>query len=481
MARLTLAAPSIRRSLAVWLVFPLAFLVPLTAAVFYSLALRPAFDSLDRSLDGTALALEGLVQVRAGQPTISLPPEFDRALRADRFDSVFWVALGPAGNAIGGDADLAAVGGLRRADAWRFEDATFHGAPVRVAIHSWDCLGAKPAAAGAPPPGTMCEVRVAETLNKHQGVKRAVLAAAASAMLLEALVLAAMGWVGISRSLRPVERLSAEIERRSPDQLGAVVEPDIPREVAPLIAALNGLFGRVSAASAAEKAFLADAAHQLRTPLTAMRTETELALMEPHPPQFDGVLRRLHTSTQRATRLAHQLLAQARAEHEAKNAPSERVDIKAIASEAVEDWVQRSVEAGADLGFELESALVDGRGYLLREMLANLLDNALIYAGSGARVTVRTRTIETPQGPCAVLEVEDNGPGIPRAERERAFERFQRGSAAGGTGSGLGLSIVRDIAVHHRARVELLDGEGAAGLRVRITFPPVAGERPRRA
>jgi two-component system sensor histidine kinase TctE len=468
------SAPSIRRSLAIWLAFPLAFLVPLTAAVFYSLALRPAFDSLDHSLDGTALALEGLVHTSSGEPTVRVTPDLDRALRADRFDEVYWVALGPAGNALGGDADLATVGGPREYTPWRFTDSEFHNVPVRVAIHVWKCM-----TPGTPKDGGMCEVRVAESLNKHHGVQRAVLAAATSAMVLEALVLALMGWVGIGRSLRPVERLSADIERRSPDQLGAVVQPDIPREVAPLIAALNGLFGRVSAASAAEKAFLADAAHQLRTPLTALRTETELALMEPHPAQIDGLLRRLHLGANRAARLAHQLLAQARAEHDAKNAPAERFDLKFIASETIEEWVARSVEAGVDLGFELETASVDGRGYLLREMLANLLDNALLYAGSGARVTVRTRVADTPAGPRSVLEVEDNGPGIPATDRERAFERFQRGSVSGPGGSGLGLSIVRDIAHHHDAHIELLDGPGGVGLCVRVTFP-LTLERSRR-
>jgi two-component system sensor histidine kinase TctE len=133
--------------------------------------------------------------------------------------------------------------------------------------------------------------------------------------------------------------------------------------------------------------------------------------------------------------------------------------------------VARSVDAGVDLGFELESARIDGHGFLLREMLANLLDNAINYAGHGARITVRTGT--APSAPvCAMLEVEDNGPGIPAAQRERAFERFQRGNS-GGTGSGLGLSIVRDIAGHHGAHAELLDGPGGIGLKVRITFSPV--------
>ena len=362
-----------------------------------------------------------------------------------------------------GDPALARLGGPASPIDWRFLDARYNGQPVRVALHSWTCV---PATAARP--AGQCEARVTETLNKRHGVAQQVLTAAASAMLVEALVLAVMGWLAIVRSLRPVESLSKDIEQRSPEHLGPVDRPDIPREVAPLVTALNDLFARVVTASAAEKAFIADAAHQLRTPLTVLRTETELALLEAHPPQLEGLLRRLHLATTRAARLANQLLSQARAEHERHNSAMERFDLKQIATEAAEEWVARSVDAGVDLGFELESARVDGHGFLLREMLANLLDNAINYAGHGARVTIRTgASLAAPA--CAMLEVEDNGPGIPPAERDRAFERFQRGNA-GGTGSGLGLSIVRDIAGHHGATAELLDGPGGVGLKVRVTF-----------
>ncbi len=458
------ARPSLRRSLVVWLVLPLALLVPATAYLFYRLALSPALDSLDHALDGTALALERLVRTDDGTARLSVSRELDAALRADRYDEVHWVALGPDGRVLAGDPALAALGGPPSDVDWRFFDAYYNGQPVRVALHSWRCVS----------PAGLCESRVTETLNKRRGVKQQVLAAAASSMLVEALVLAVMGWIAIARSLRPVERLSKDIEQRSPDHLSPVDRPDIPREVAPLITALNGLFARVVSASAAEKAFIADAAHQLRTPLTVLRTETELALLEAHPPQLEGLLRRLHIATTRAARLANQLLSQARAEHERHNSPMERFDLKQIATEAVEEWVARSVDAGVDLGFELESAPVEGHGFLLREMLANLLDNAINYAGPGARVTIRTG-IAPADGAAAtraMLEVEDNGPGIVPAERERAFERFQRGNA-GGTGSGLGLSIVRDIAGHHRAQVELLDGPGGIGLKVRVTFAPL--------
>ena len=460
------ARPSIRRSLVMWLVLPLALLVPVTAFVFYRLALAPALDSLDHALDGTALALERLVRNDNGTLSLAVSRELDSALRADRYDEVHWVALGAEGQVLAGDRELASLGGPPSAVDWRFFDSTYNGQPVRIALHSWTCLPATPGHAAG-----LCEARVSETLNKRHGVAQQVLAAAASAMLVEALVLAVMGWLAIVRSLKPVESLSKDIEQRSPDHLGPVDRPDIPREVAPLVSALNDLFARVVTASAAEKAFIADAAHQLRTPLTVLRTETELALLEAHPPQLEGLLRRLHLATTRAARLANQLLSQARAEHERHNSAMERFDLKQIASEAAEEWVARSVDAGVDLGFELESARVDGHGFLLREMLANLLDNAINYAGHGARITIRTGA--APAAPArAMLEVEDNGPGIPPEERERAFERFQRGNT-GGTGSGLGLSIVRDIAGHHGALAELLDGPGGVGLKVRITFAPV--------
>ena len=467
--------PSIRRSLVMWLVLPLALLVPATAFLFYRLALAPALDSLDHSLDGSALAVERGMTLEQGRVSLKVSPELDAALRADRFDEVHWVATGPDGAVLAGDPLLATLGGAPAAVDWRFSDATWNNQPVRVAMHSWPCVPATATSAAG-----QCEARVSETLNKRRGVAQQVLAAAASAMLVEALVLAVLGWLAIARSLKPMERLSKDIEQRSPEHLGVVDRPDIPREVAPLVTALNGLFDRVAAASAAEKAFIADAAHQLRTPLTLMRTETELALLETHPPQIDGLLRRLHIATTRAARLANQLLSQARAEHERHNSAIERFDLKHIATEAVEEWVARSVDAGVDLGFELEPARVDGHGFLLREMLANLLDNAINYAGHGARVTIRTgASAEAPA--CAILEVEDNGPGIPPEARERAFERFQRGDA-GGTGSGLGLSIVRDIAGHHGALAELLDGPGGVGLKVRVTFAPVeAPTRPARA
>jgi two-component system sensor histidine kinase TctE len=250
----------------------------------------------------------------------------------------------------------------------------------------------------------------------------------------------------------------------------------MPSEVQPLIDAVDQLLQRVAADASQQRHFIADAAHQLRTPLTALRTETELALLEPHPPAVHATLQRVHRSAQRVARLADQLLALARTEASSREpGGAEPVDLKSVAQDAAQDWVPRALERGADLGFQLETAPVRGRRHLIGELLANLIHNALEYATGEtsdaarvARITVRTAIGEAGE---ALLEVEDNGPGIPAAERERVLERFYRPSGSAGSGSGLGLAIVRDIAQAHGAQVALLDGEDGTGLRVRVSFP----------
>lgn len=458
-SRLDKPRPSIRRALTAWLLLPLALLVPLSAALLYRLTISPALDTLDHALGGTALGIAGLVGGGPDRLRVSLSGETEAVLRADRLDRVYFTVLDPAGHPLAGDADLAGGAIAVKAGEWRFDDLLFRGQKVRLAVLGADC---------GMPQGP-CQVRVAESLIKRGEAERAVLFGTCIAMGGVALALALLGNWAIVRAIRPVEHLSTDIERYSLANLRPVSRPDIPAEIAPLIDALNRLFDRVRLSSEQQQAFLADAAHQLRTPLTALRTESELALLEPHPPQIEATLRRLNQGAARAARLAHQLLSQARTDHEAGRAQHEPVDLKHIASDAAQDWVAQAVERGADLGFELAPAPTLGVAYLLQELLANLLHNALAYAGESAQITVRTRIDEAANE--AVLEVEDDGPGIAPGERSRVFERFQRGAASEGAGSGLGLSIVRDIARHHDAKVELHSGADGRGLIVRVQFP----------
>jgi two-component system sensor histidine kinase TctE len=270
----------------------------------------------------------------------------------------------------------------------------------------------------------------------------------------------------VKRGLGPLESLSEEIKERSPRDLHPIDLAAAPEETRALLAALNGLLEQVAEASRNQQRFLANAAHQLRTPLAGLQAHTELALAQPLPKEVRAQLEQVHQATIRTARLANQLLALARAEPGARGDPSQ-VSLKGVVESEADSWVHQALARDIDLGFELESASVQGDAFLLREALANLVHNAIEYSPRGGHVTVRTGA----RNGHAFVEVEDDGPGIPAGERGRVLERFYRLPGTTGTGSGLGLAIVREIALGHGAGIELGEGAGAKGCRVAITFP----------
>lgn len=451
---------SLKRTLFLWLLVPLALIVPAGAALQYWFSAQPAREAFDHALGDTALALANMVRDENGRIVFEPTPEAERWLRTDQTDVVYYALIDGDGRLVAGDAELLALAtpGARplAAGSAAFVDATIAGAPVRVALRGLAC-GAR-----------TCQVRVAETKLKRERLLQGAAEGAAVTMLLLVVALVLAIGVAVARALRPLDRVGHELATRSLEDLRPVHAP-APREIAPLVAALNRLFERLRDASLAQQAFLADAAHQLRTPLTSLKTETELALLEPHAPETDATLRRLNALASRGARLAGQLLSIARSDAAAVGNEPEAVDLKDVAAEAADEWVPQALAVGIDLGFSLSSAPIRGRRFLLRELIGNLVHNALEYAGAGSEVTVRTGT----DSQFAVLEVEDNGPGIAPTERERAFERFYRASDAGGHGSGLGLAIVREIARGHGADVALLDPPSGKGLLVRLRFPAV--------
>jgi two-component system sensor histidine kinase TctE len=281
-----------------------------------------------------------------------------------------------------------------------------------------------------------------------------------------------MLWFAVGRGLAPLETLRREVENRSHRDLSALPVEETPQEVKPLISAMNELLDRLSLALAAQQRFIADAAHQLRTPIAGLKTQTELAMRQTPPGEAQVTLRQLRSATEQTTHLVNQLLSLARAEPPAGRVhTSDRVDLEALARGATTDWVPRALDRNVDLGFDADSerAYVEGDPFLLREMLNNLLDNAIRYTQPGGQVTVRvSRMHESP-----VLTVEDNGPGIPDTERGRVFERFYRVLGTGTDGCGLGLAIVREIAQSHGAQVELTTSSGGHGTTARVVFPAV--------
>lgn len=453
---------SLKATLMVWVVLVMLVIVPVRA--YFSLRSQVALNesAYDVALGDWALALGNLVVTEGDQVRFALNAQTEDLLRTTGGgDSIYYVVIGVRGEVLSGDAPLALPPMRLRRGERRLVDTVHDGRRVRMAVHAVECGQA------------LCQVRVAETLLQRERTRNDAILLTASLSAGGAALLALAIWIVVARTMRPVASLNAQLAQRSLEDLRPLRRGKVPRELQPLLDAVDQLLKRVADDAARQRHFVADAAHQLRTPLTALRTEAELALLEPHPPAVHATLQRVHRSAQRVARLADQLLALARTEASSREPGGvEAVDLKAVAHDAAQDWVPRALERGADLGFQLESAMVTGRRYLLGELLANLIHNALEYTTLDplrvARITVRTGV---QAGVGALLEVEDNGPGIAPEERERVFERFYRPTGSVGSGSGLGLAIVRDIAQAHGAEVTLHEGEDGRGLRVRVRFP----------
>jgi len=267
--------------------------------------------------------------------------------------------------------------------------------------------------------------------------------------------------------------LRDQIARRSARDLAALDESQVPGEVRPLTQALNRLFATVAEAANAQHRFLANAAHQLRTPLAGLQAQLELLSNDlreqgASDPALRERVARLHAGMQRLGHTANQLLALARAEPAANPGGDFRtLDLADLAKDGVAAHFDRALAAHIDLGLEAEPAPTQASDWLLRELLANLIDNALTYTPAGGSVTVRCATVSELRQ--VFLEVEDDGPGIPESERVRVFERFYR-VAGEREGNGLGLAIVEEIARAHGAAVTLTSAAGGRGTRVRVMF-----------
>jgi two-component system sensor histidine kinase TctE len=441
-------ARSLRAHLLRMLLPPITALLALGAVVAYYPSIEPATEAYDQKLVEIGIALGSHVRVTPEEYRFELPPAVEEVLRADRLDTIYYRVTSPGGLEIAGDASLP----VSPSDAPAY-DATHKGAPVRVVSVQTPCGR------------STCTVLVGETTVKRSQAVRHIVLSSLFPEILIALATLVIVWFGVKRGLRPLARLSEEIKSRSAGDLRPIDAAGAPLETRPLVGALNGLLEEVSAASRSQQRFLANAAHQLRTPLAGLQTHTELALAQPMPDTCRTQLEQVHRATIRTGRLANQLLALARTEPGARSATA-AVDLKGIVGGEADAWVRQSLARDIDLGFELDPAPVRGDAFLLREALSNLVHNAIEYSSRGGRVTVRTGR----RNGHAFLEVEDDGPGISPDERERVLERFYRVPGTPGTGSGLGLAIVREIAASHAASLFVAEGT-AGGCRVGITFP----------
>ena len=456
------ANPSLRNALVKRLAIPLVLLVLMDGIASYSVALHFSRRVYDNWLYDSARALGEKVKVADGRVQVALPAEAIDILEWDISDRTFFVVRSGRGDAILGERGFPQPPNPPSPDLkGSFYDTEFEGAPVRaVAIRL--------------PLAEDISVIVGETLIKRTALTREILTAMIASQALLAAAALLLIWFGIRGGLEPLQAIALQIGRRSPQDLSPL-EHIGPTEVQPITRALNNLLKALANVQAGQRRFIANAAHQLRTPLAALQVQAERALREPNPQAHAEALQRVVSGTGRLAHLANQLLALARAEPESGPRSLAPTDLAALAESVTAEWVPRALERNVDLGFSGPTApvVIAGDTTLLRELVQNLVDNALRYGSEGGYVTVG---VVVGQGN-TMLFVEDDGPGVPPASRELVFERFVRLPGSPGEGCGLGLAIVQEISRLHGTRAIMSDGTDGRGTRVSVSFSlhPEAG------
>ncbi len=454
---------SLRRDLFKRLMGPLLVVLLVAGASAWGLAQHFSQTVLDQWLFDSAVTLAKQVRIVAGEARLDMPGSAIEMFEVDVSDEVFYEVATVGGRRLMANAVLPPPPVPAEAGADPvYYDATVRGQLVRaIALH----VGGTG--------DTAVLVKVAETRNKRDSLANEVLVATLAIVAMLVAASAALVSTGIGQSLSVLEPIVQRV-RGARRAFAALPDgPEVPSEVRPLVRTINELLREVSEEHASRQRFVADAAHQLRTPLASLRIQLDLALREKDPVRHEEALADAAAVLSRTSHLIHRLLTLSRVDQESEvSTPFESVDLDRLAREEVEAWIDRALALGVDLGYEKpdRAVLVPGREALLREALSNLIENALAYGGRGGSVTVGVG-----RRPARVF-VEDGGPGIPEAERERVRSRFYRIPGTPGEGCGLGLAIVDEIARVHGARLAIHGREAGPGTRVALEFDP--GWRP---
>lgn len=486
------AGVSLARQLLLWVLLPQMVLWVAGGVGSYKFAAGYANQAVDDSLLQASRSLARQLKPIGNGLLIDFPRAAQDVLEADPSDRQLYMVSSPPGQFILGNQALPPPPAFSGANAKTepllnkpyFYDGT-------MPEHN---QGARHTASGQPlrlvalylrfgedgaTPQTML-VQVARSSANREELAQRILVDMLLPMSILILLLTVIVWLGIRAGLSPLARLRQQVEGRAPTDLAPLQLASAPRELWSLATAINTLLSAVQNTVATQKRFIGDAAHQLRTPLAGLKSQTEIALQLTTDPELHARLQRVHDSATRSAHLVNQLLTLARAEPESVMAHDrQRFDLHRMAQTLTAEWVPRALKARIDLGMDEQSTQpvwVQANELLIREALTNLIDNALHYAGTGSQVTVRVLpaplTAQSAGQAEALLEVIDNGPGIAPTDRARVFERFVR-ATDDGNGCGLGLAIVKEIVERHAGQVELADA--APGLCVRVRLPMAGG------
>ncbi len=444
---------------------PLLFVWPLSIAITHYFASNVASFPYDQGLREHVSTVARQIRFVGGKPVINLPGSARAFLRADETDTVYFHVVNQDGAVLGGDHELPVPDSLEfaAADAGEifFRDTEFNGQELRVAYSYLADIKA--------PQERWVLIEVGETLEKRTQLGNKIVASVILPQFIIIPIAVILVWFGLSRGLRPLNRLRKTLETRAPADLSPIATRRVPEELEPLVEAFNDMLDRMRRSVEVQQRFVADASHQLRTPLTGLKTQAQFAAQEVDPEALRHALGQIAAGVDRASRLVNQLLTLARTEGtELAQKRHEPVDLALLTRDLVADWVSRALDKGIDLGLESEGkAEVLGNPVMLRELVANLVDNALRYTPQGGRVTCRIIV----QGSRVILEIEDSGIGISEDDAELVFERFYRVNDSGTEGSGLGLAIVREIALQHDASATLRPNPAGSGSVAKVVFP----------
>ena len=457
-------AGSLRGRLLRRLALMLGVLLLIASLSSYWNARGAADTAYDRTLLASARAIaDGLYEadgrLKADVPYVALD-----IFAYDSAGRIFYQVLDPDGKLVSGYENLPPPPpGTKRTDDYpalaRFYDGEYQGVGIRVVSLLQPV--------SEPRLNGIAEIRVAETESARERLARGLLVDSLWRLVLLVVAALVLVWLAVSAALRPLNKLRLAVEERQVDDLRPLPEVAVQRELRPLVDALNQFTERLRGLFQRQADFIADASHELRTPLAALKARVDLGLRERDPEVWRATLVEAAQNTDRLTHLANQLLSLARIESGARaiaEGGAERIELGQLARELGMALAPLAHARGVALALEAEDqAWVMGEPTLLNELLCNLVDNALAHTPKGGNVVLRV---------CApaMLEVEDDGSGIPPEERDKVFQRFYRRNAQG-SGAGLGLAIVGEICRAHQAEISLHDGVGG-GLKVRVSFPP---------
>ena len=443
---------------------PLLLLWPISLALTWLVAQNIAGKPFDRALEYNVQALGKLVVVKNNTVQFNLTGPAREILRADDTDLVYYQVLSARGEILSGERDLPMPPDEEKPidGEVRLREDKIGGEDVRVA-YTWITADGKSA--------NRVLVQVAETLEKRKTLATEIVKGTMVPQFVTLPLAVLLVWLALVRGIKPLAQLEKRIRARKPDDMSPLDDTAVPEEVAPLVSSMNDLLSRLKASLTTQKRFLADAAHQLKTPLAGLRMQADLAQRETNADELKRSLKHIGQSSIRATHTVNQLLALARAETTGRALAKQTLDLVSIASEVMADSVPRALEKQLDLGYDgpepgTGATRLIGNATLLKELVRNLLDNAIAYTPEKGRITLRV--LNDRFSGVLLLLVEDSGPGIPETERELVFEPFYRALGTNVDGSGLGLAIVLEIANQHAAAVTIEDAN--PGTRIAVRF-----------